>query len=253
MFLPSLSVAIITFNEERIIEKTVSAVSTWVDEVIVVDSYSTDETVNILKKFDVKLYQRKWEGYSSQKNYAISKCTGEWIFSLDADEILTVELRNEILNVINSPNNYDGFKIKRKFYINNKWIRFGGYYPDYQLRLFKKESNALFSERLVHESLQLEGKTGFLKNDIEHYAYKSFDDYVSSLGAYAKFAANEIKDRRFYLPLIRSLWTFSYRYFVRLGFLEGILGFKLAKAYSHYVYDKYKLAEELRNKSREIR
>ncbi|MBI1857898.1 MAG: glycosyltransferase family 2 protein, partial [Candidatus Melainabacteria bacterium] len=108
--MPLLSAAIITFNEERIIEKTLSAIDNWVDEIIVVDSYSTDNTLNILDMFNVKLIQRKWEGYSKQKNYVISQCTGDWILVLDADEIVTEPLKAEISKVIKKPDKKCGYK-----------------------------------------------------------------------------------------------------------------------------------------------
>lgn len=240
---PHLSVAIITYNEERIIEKTISAIDNWVDEIVVVDSFSTDNTVNILEMFSVKLYQEKWQGYAKQKNLALSKCSGDWILVLDADEIITPVLKSEILNVIKNPGKNVAFQIKRKFFIGKKWIQYGGYYPDYQLRLFKSNIGARFKEREIHESIALEGKVGYLKNPIEHYAYKDLKDYQKTLDKYAELASKEINNKSFYLPPLRAAWAFGFRYIVRLGFLEGELGFDLAKSYSNYVYKKYKLAE----------
>ena len=242
LYKPTLSVALITFNEEHIIEKTLSAIQNWVDEIVVVDSFSTDNTINILEMFPVKLYQEKWQGYSKQKNFAISKCTGDWVLVLDADEIINKTLQNEILDIIKNPGNNVGFKMKRKFFIGKRWIRYGGYYPDYQLRLFKNNAGAYFIEREVHESISLEGSLGYLKNPIEHYAYKDLKDYGENLAKYAELASKEIKDKSFYLPKVRAAWAFSFRYLVRLGFLEGKLGFDLAKYYCNYVYKKYDLA-----------
>ena len=178
---PLLSVALITFNEERIIEKTLSAIHNWVDEIIVVDSFSTDNTLNILELFNVTLYQEKWQGYSTQKNFAISKCSGDWVLVLDADEIVSKALRDEIVNVIKSPGQNVGYKVKRKLFIGKRWVRHGGYYPDYQLRLFKKDINAHFTQREVHESISLQGPIGYLNNPIEHYAYKDLKDYQNNL------------------------------------------------------------------------
>lgn len=239
---PLLSVAIITFNEERIIEKTLSAINNWVDQIVIVDSFSTDNTLNLLEMFNVTLYQEKWQGYSYQKNFAISKCAGDWILSLDADEVVNTALKNEILDSIKNPSSKVGFEIARKFFIGKRWIKYGGQYPDYQLRLFKKNTNAKFKEREVHESIVLDGKIGYLKNPLEHYAYTDLKDYKKTLKRYAILASKEIKNKSFYLPSVRALWAFVYRYFLRLGFLEGKLGFKLAKAYGEYVYEKYALA-----------
>lgn len=239
---PLLSVAIITFNEERIIEKIISAIHNWVDEIIVVDSFSTDNTATILEMFNVTLYKEKWQGYSVQKNIAISKCTGTWILVLDADELVTKPLQNEILEVIKNPAGNIGFKIQRKFFIGKRWIKYGGYYPDYQLRLFQSSTGARFTQREVHESIGLEGQTGHLKNPIEHYAYSDLNGYRNALKKYAELASKEIRDKLFYMPLLRAAWAFVFRYFFRLGFLEGGLGLELILAYSEYVCRKYKLA-----------
>ena len=238
----NLSVAIITYNEERIIEKTLSALDTWVDQIVVVDSFSTDNTPNILEMFNTTIFQKKWEGYSKQKNFAISKCTGDWILVLDADEVLSDGLKNEILATIKTPSNYQGFKVKRKFYIGKRWIRHGGYYPDYQLRLFKNNANAHYKQREVHESIEMDGEIGYLNNPLDHYAYKNINDYKKTLNKYAELASKEIKKQQFYVSFLRALWAFIYRYLFRLGFLEGKLGFDLVKAYSSYVYMKYALA-----------
>lgn len=245
---PLLSCSIITFNEERIVETTLSSIHNWVDEIVVVDSFSTDNTINILEMFNVKLYKQKWEGYSKQKNYAISKCTGDWILVLDADEVVSEQLRDEIVKVIKKPRSNIGFSIPRKFYIGRKWVRYGGYYPDYQLRLFKKNVKAEFLEREVHESISLNGKIGYLNNPLEHYAYTGINDYKKSLDEYAVLASKEIKNKTYYVPLLRAAWSFFFRYVFRLGFLEGKLGLNLAKAYSQYVFKKYQLALERRPK-----
>ena len=239
----SISVAIITLNEERIIERTINAIKDLADEIIVVDSGSTDKTIEILKKLNVKFFHQDWLGYSDQKNFAISKCSGEWILSLDADEIINASLRGEIIERIKNPNNNIGFKIARNFYIGEKLIKNGGYFPDYQLRLFKKETNARFEKRAVHESIKLEGNVGYLKNPLDHFAYTDLEHYEKSLNKYAHLAAKEIKKKKLN-PKLRAAWTFTYRYFFRLGFLDGSLGLELAKTYSGYVYKKYKLASQ---------
>ena len=244
-----LSCAIVTFNEERILEKTLSAIDKWIDEIVVVDSFSTDNTINILEIYHVKLYQEKWRGYSEQKNYALSKCTGKWILALDADEVVSPALKKEILQVLKDPGDKIGFWIPRKFYIGNKWIKYGGYFPDCQLRLFKNNMNAHFKQRQVHESIVLDGKTGCLKNSLEHYSCDDIKDYKKSLEKYAELASKEIQKKKFYVPCLRALWSFIFRYFIRLGFLEGINGFELTLAYSAYVYKKYFLARGKHNKS----
>ena len=240
---PLLSVAMITFNEERIIEKTLSAIHNWVDEIVVVDSYSTDKTIDILECFNVTLYKQKWQGYSKQKNLALSKCTGTWILVLDADEVVDNLLKKEILESIKNPSDNIGFKIKRKFFLGKRWIQYGGYYPDYQLRLFKSASGACFKPREVHESISLEGNIAYLQNPLEHYAYSNLKDYSKALDKYAELASLELKHKQYHFPFFRALWAFFLRYFLRFGFLEGRLGFQMDLAYSQYVYKKYKLAK----------
>ena len=232
----------ITFNEERIIEKTLSAIHNWVDEIVVVDSYSTDTTPEILECFNVSLYREKWQGYSKQKNLAISKCHGNWILVIDADEIVNEALRKEILENIKNPGENVGFKIKRKFFLGKRWLRYGGYYPDYQLRLFKSNFGAHFKPREVHESISLDGNIGELKNPLEHYAYPNLKAYSKALDKYAELASVELKRKKYKLPFLRALWAFVFRYIFRLGFLEGGLGFDIVKAYSGYVYRKYNLS-----------
>lgn len=239
---PLISVAVITFNEERIIEYTLNALCNWTDEIVVVDSFSTDNTLKILNIYPVKLYQREWQGYSEQKNFAVSKCTGEWVLTLDADEIVNDALHNEILAIVKNGSDFDGFKIKRKFYIGKRWVKYGGYYPDYQLRLFRNNKGAYFPAREVHESLVIEGRIGYLINPIDHYAYSNLNGYRKTLKKYSELASKEIRNKLFYIPLLRAIWAFVFRYIFRLGFLEGKLGFKLCLVYSSYVYNKYKLA-----------
>ena len=240
----SLSVAIITFNEERIIEKTLLAVKDWVNEIVVVDSFSTDSTLNILKKHNVKIFQETWRGYSKQKNLALSKCSGDWILVIDADEIVPAILRDEILDVLQKQLKYNGYRIKRKFYIGDRWIKFGGYYPDSQLRLIKNNVNAFYENRAVHESISVKGSICTLKYPLEHYAYRDLNDYKKSLKKYAQLASREIKKKKKYVPGLRATWAFILRYIFRLGLLEGRLGYFLNKAYGEYVYEKYKLASE---------
>ena len=240
---PLLSVAIITFNEERIIERTLSAIHNWVDEIVVVDSFSTDKTIDILECFNVTLYKEKWQGYSRQKNLAISKCNGSWILVLDADEVVNDTLKKEILEVIKKPGEHIGYKIKRKFFVGKRWIRYGGYYPDYQLRLFKSTSGAHFKLREVHESISLDGSIDYLQNPLEHYAYPNLKAYTKALDKYAELASKEIKNKKYYFPFLRALWAFVFRYIFRLGFLEGELGFNMVKTYSGYVYKKYQRAK----------
>lgn len=242
--MPKLSIAIIAFNEERIIGQALDSVKSISDEIIIVDSFSTDKTCEMAKSFGAKVIQEQWKGYAKQKNSALEKCTGDWILSLDADEVLTKDLREEIILAIKDPKDYQGFKIARSLFMGNKKIKWGGYYPDYQLRLVKNNIGARFLDREVHESISLDGKIGYLKSPLLHYAYESISEYQQALKKYAKLASAEISLNKANNPFLRAAWAFVYRYFFRLGFLHGDLGFQTVKAYSEYVYEKYYFAQE---------
>lgn len=236
---PTLSVALITLNEERIIGATLEAVKEISDEIIVVDSGSSDKTVKLAKSLGADVFTEDWKGFSEQKNSALGKCKSDWILSLDADEVITRELADEIVEAITSNGKVQGFKVAREFYLGNRRIRHGGYFPDYQLRLIRNGIGAEFGKRAVHESINMEGPVDHLKHPLKHFAYEDIGQYKRALKTYAKLAQKEIDSKALRFPNTRAAWAFVYRYFFRLGFLDGKLGLDLAKAYFHYVRDKY--------------
>ncbi len=242
---PTISAIVITKNEEKNIVRCLSGIS-WVDEIIVVDSESADKTVEIARKFTPHVFTRPWEGYSLQKNFALEKAKGEWILSIDSDEVVEEKLKEEILKTISSSQPYHGFSIPRKNFVGKRWIRFGGWYPDYTLRLFKK-GEGKFEKRHVHEAVTISGKKGYLKTPLLHYTYRDLQDYAQRQLHYARLAGREMqeKGKKAFLPglFFHPIYNFIRCYFLCLGFLDGYLGLRLAILSSGYVFKKYRLTK----------
>lgn len=221
-----ISVTIICKNEESNIEDCIKSVL-WADEIIVVDSFSTDRTVEIAKRYTENVYQNGWNGYAEQRNIALSKATKEWVMPLDADERCSTELREEIENIISLDNvEESGFRIPRKSFFLNKWVKNCGWYPGFQLRLFKREK-AKVTDRLVHEGYEVDGKVGFLKNDILHYTVNSISEYLVKINHYSSLQAEEKvlrKKVKFSDLFFRPIAAFIQQFFMKKGFLDGIYG-----------------------------
>lgn len=243
-----ISVLIICKNEEKTIRSCLESVK-WADEIIIIDSYSTDNTLEICKDYTDKIYKNKWEGFAKQKIFGLSKCSGEWIFSIDSDEVCPKELKEEILTKINDC--FDGYLIPRKNYFKNHRLKFGGTHPDYQLRLFKRNKVKL-NNRIVHESFIIDGNLGKLKNSIEHYPYRTFKEYLEKINNYSSLSAEEkfknSKKTNIFLIIFRPIFEFKKNYFLQLGFLDGIAGFYKALFHSlTKLYTEIKLWELYKN------
>ncbi len=206
------------------------------DELIVVDSGSTDSTLAIASKYADRVMHQDWLGYSAQKNFALGLCTQDWVLSIDADEVLTDALIAEIKTRLTKPE-AEAYRIARKLYIGSKWVRYGGYYPDYQLRLFRRTLGS-FAPRAVHESVTLlaDARVSDLKEPLEHYAYADIAELAESFMSYADLAR---KPGSVLLLPLRFIYTFIWRYVFRLGFLHGITGLQLAWIHSKYTCRKY--------------
>jgi glycosyltransferase involved in cell wall biosynthesis len=244
-----LSVTVITLNEEANIRRTLESVQ-WADEIIVLDSGSTDRTVDICREFTDKVYHQEWLGFGRQKNAAIDKATGDWVLSLDADEPVEKDLAAEIRTIMESPNSNDGYRIPRKTFFLGKWVRHGGWYPDYNLRLFRK-GKGRFEERKVHEAIRVDGTVGHTRNAILHYAYPDLTSYLSTINKYSSLAVDVMAEkgvspvRTTWLSIVfRPVFTFCLKYFFRLGFLDGKHGLVLNIFQSYYVFAKYAKAWE---------
>jgi glycosyltransferase involved in cell wall biosynthesis len=217
-----ISVIIITGNEEKNLRDCLISVN-WADEIIVVDSESTDSTVKIAKEFTDKVFIRKWDGFVPQKTYALSLAKNDWILSLDADERVTPELANEISSMNLASNKFDAYKIHRDNYFIGKKITSCGWGSDYQLRLFKK-SKIKLTDRLVHERFIVEGNVFKLKNSMTHYSYLNLKDGFKKINEYSTLEANEkyLKKRVAGISIVfKPVIAFLHHYLLKKGFADG--------------------------------
>ena len=248
-----VSVNIICKNEEQNIEDCLKSVL-WADEIIVVDGESTDKTVEIARKFTDKVYINKWEGFASQRSFALGKSTKDWVLVLDADERCSPELKDEIMAYLNSNNKiYKGFKLPRRNFFLGKWIKHGGWYPGYQFRFFRKDST-IVSDRLVHEGYVIDGEIGTMKNDILHYTVQSISEFMHKVNGYSTLQAKEKSKRRnvkFRDILLRPIASFYIQFFVRGGFRDGIHGLMVANFDVITNMLTYMKIWELQNKEKE--
>ncbi|KPL01353.1 MAG: hypothetical protein AMJ91_00300 [candidate division Zixibacteria bacterium SM23_73_3] len=236
-----ISCIIITYNESRNIRRCLKSIS-WTDEIVVVDAHSTDDTKKIVSEFTDKIYDLKWEGFGPAKEFARSQASGEWILSVDADEVVSKELREEIQRMIESCNSLDGYYIPRRSNFLGRWIRYGGWYPDFVMRLFRKDRGN-FSHRLVHEEVRVDGKSGCLKNDLLHYTDPNFDHYLEKLNRYTSLDALQLYTRGRKAKLLDILFrppiTFVKMYIFKKGFLDGTPGLILSISSAFHVFSKY--------------
>ncbi|EPG73220.1 glycosyltransferase, group 2 family protein [Leptospira fainei serovar Hurstbridge str. BUT 6] len=237
-----ISACIITLNEEDNITRCLSSLK-FVDEIIVLDSGSSDRTGELAKSFGAKIVHREFDDYVSQKNHVVSLAKNSWILSVDADEEISPKLENEIREILGGREpEEDGFLIPRLTMYMGKWVRHGGWYPNYRVRLFKK-SKGRFVGGKVHESVLLEGKKRKLKNPILHYSYQNLYDHVNFINRYSELAATEkfAKGKRTGLlfAFLKASYKSFWMYFVRCGFLDGRRGFILAIMGFYYNFLKY--------------
>ncbi len=235
-----LSAIVITHNEEADIEACLRNLE-WADETVVVDAISTDRTCEIARRFTPNVFQKAWEGYAAAREYALSRATGDWVLSIDADERVTPELRAEIEQTLRAPR-FDGYLIPRKAYFLGKWIRHCGWYPGRVMRLVRRE-RAHVTDRMVHEGLRVEGTVGTLENHILHYTYPTVRSYFARFDRYTSLAADELHldGKRPTLAdiLLRPPFQFIKMYVLKLGVLDGLQGLILCAFSSFYVLVKY--------------
>jgi len=230
-----------TLNEEVHIIDAIKSVD-FADEIIVIDSFSTDRTVELAKAENVKLLQQRFVDFSSQKNYAIEQATHNWIYVLDADERVSPQLRKEILDQVESANEFVGYYVYRTFYFIGRKLNYSGWQRDKVIRLFRKDK-CQYNGKLVHESIIAEGDIGFFKNKLEHYSYRSYDHYINKVNHYSSLKAQSLfkKGKRvtpFHI-IIKPPARFIIHYFIRLGFLDGFPGFIISVVQSYGVLTRY--------------
>jgi glycosyltransferase involved in cell wall biosynthesis len=235
-----ISAIIPTLNEEIHIADAIKSVS-FADEIIVIDSFSSDKTVEIAAKMNVKIIKRKFDDFSSQKNEAIAQAKHSWIYILDADERVTPPVEKEILEAVKSPKDFVGFYVRRTFYFSGKKVNYSGFQRDKVIRLFLKEHCNYKGH--VHEKIATKGEIGFLKNKIAHYSYRNYDHYISKLNHYAALRAKQLHDQgkkvNLFHILIKPPVRFIIHYVIRLGFLDGFTGFLVAKTQAYGVLTRY--------------
>ena len=237
-----ISACIITYNEEGNIRKCLESVK-LADELVVVDSYSTDNTVAIAKEYTQHVIQTSWPGHVAQKNNTLKYATHEWVLSLDADERISPELREEIEAELGKNTlSWDGFYMPRRTFYLQRWILHGGWQPDLGLRLFKK-SKGRWGGQDPHDRVILDGKTKRLKNPIYHYNYRDLSHQIMTIDSYSRISSAELlkEGRKFrYLDLLlRPPFRFLRDYFLKQGFRDGWPGLIIAVNTSFYVFTKY--------------
>ena len=228
-----LSVVIISKNEEKFIADAVKS-ALFADEVLVLDSGSTDGTCTVAQQLGAKVLHQDWLGFGAQKNKAVELAKNDWVFVLDSDERITPELQSEILNTLQE-STVDGYYVARLNNFFGKNIRHCGLYPDYSIRLFDR-CKGRFNDVTVHESVQIQGKIDKLKNHMIHLAFDTVEEFSNKQKKYAKLSQ---KNKSLVKAFISPIWTFLKIYIVRLGFIEGWRGFIIAKVYAQYTFWKY--------------
>lgn len=235
-----VSVVIVTKNEETNIEDALKSVAD-AEEIIVVDAFSSDGTIDVCKQYTDKVYQQQWQGFARQKQTAVDYAKGPWVLILDADERVTMGLKTEIIEKIITTD-CSGFYMPRENYFIGKWIRHSGWWPDNTLRLFKKTKGRL-EPREVHEKVVVDGKVGYLNNPLKHYTYHSVSDFMERMERYSTLAAREIRKNSgragLFSLTVKPFATFMKMYVMRTGFLDGTRGIMLAVLYSFYTFLKY--------------
>ena len=251
MGMTALSVVIITFNEERNIARCINSVKDIADEIVVVDSYSTDNTKNICKSFGVRFYEHVFEGHKEQKNWAIQLAANPFVLSLDADECLSRELLESIQELKVKGFEKPGYYMNRLTNYCGQWVRHSGWYPDRKLRLWDRSMGSWkglnpHDEFIMNQSA---GKPGFIVGDILHYSYYTKEDhykqlrYFSDLSAKSYFDAG--KKTRFWNLILNPIACFISHYIIHLGFLDGVSGWQIAKLSAYATYLKYQKLKHL--------
>ena len=227
-----LSVAITTYNEEGNIDHCFGPLKAWADEIIIVDGTSTDKTVELAKKYGAKIIITDNKPiFHINKQMAINECKGDWILQLDADEVVTDELKKEIDEVIASKDNYCAYWIPRRNLFLGRWLKKSGQFPDPVIRLFKK-GKARLPCKSVHEQMEVDGKTGTLKNPMDHYSSPTFSEYLKRSNRYTSLSAQEMIDKKLkpsFRLFLKSVWnckkTFFLIFFRHKGFVDGFAGY----------------------------
>ncbi|MBS0349617.1 MAG: glycosyltransferase family 2 protein [Proteobacteria bacterium] len=235
-----ISAIIITKNEEKNIRRCLRSLHDWIDEIVIIDSGSTDNTLKICREYTQRVFSMDWPGFGPQKNRALNLAQGTWVLSLDADEWVSLALKKEILQAI--PNlDYHGYRMPRRNMFCGRFQRFGDAAKDKVLRIFQKQFGQ-FTEDLVHEKVICDGTIGLLKNPLLHNSSRTEPEWRAQMEKYAKLAAqlryHQGKRSTFFKAVVNSGWIFFRSYCLRMGFLDGKIGFLFAKLNAKYSFQK---------------
>jgi glycosyltransferase involved in cell wall biosynthesis len=237
---PKLTVTVITRNESANILAALESVS-WADEVVVVDSHSTDDTVALARQRTGRVFVRDWPGFSAQKNFAAEQASHDWILSLDADERVTPALADEIRALLRAQPPLRGYRIPRVSFYLGKWIRSTDWYPDFQLRLYDRRVSAWAGA--VHEGVEVTGGVGRLRADLAHVPYRDISHHLQTIDRYTTLAAEQMRDRGKTVGVggvaLRPVGAFLRNYVVRGGWRDGSVGFVVSVLNSYYVFVKF--------------
>jgi glycosyltransferase involved in cell wall biosynthesis len=229
-----------TLNEEIHIEDAIKSVG-FADEIIVIDSFSTDKTIELAEKHQVKIIKRKFDDFSSQKNFAIEQAKNDWIYILDADERVTPKVELEILEAVKNPKDFVGFYVRRSFYFAGKKIKYSGWQRDKVVRLFLKKQCKY--QGVVHETIKATGELGFFKNKIDHFGYRDYNHFISKIHQYGELKSKELyaKGRTVnaYHLIIKPPFRIFTHFILRKGFLDGYAGLVLSTTQGYAVLTRY--------------
>lgn len=242
-----IAATLITLNEEANLPRALASLGVC-DEIVVVDSGSTDGTVEIAQDHGARVIRNDWPGYAAQKNLAADSATCEWVLALDADEELSPRLQQEITALRRNGPRHDAYSCPRLARYCGRWIRSSGWYPDRKVRLYQRNRGSWVGD-YVHESVQVEGETGRLEGDLHHYTCDSLSAHLQTLDRYTTLAARELDEHGRRAGLARltlsPLWAGLRSYIIQRGFLDGRQGFQIAAMAGLYVYAKYAKLREL--------
>ena len=245
---PTVSAIIVCFNEEERIKDCLESVR-WCDEIVVVDSFSTDRTPEICRRYTERFIQKEWAGYRDQKAFAHSQATKDWVLLIDSDERVTPALRDEIREFLaRDACEYSGFAVPRLVFYLARWWHRGGWYPDYDVRLFRRD-RAAWGGSDPHEKILVDGRIGRLKNPLHHFSYRNIEDHVQRINRFTSISSRELCKEgskwRLSDALLRPAGRFFRSYFLKRGFMEGFAGFYVAVTAAVYVFLKYAKLWEL--------
>ena len=247
-----LTVTVITYNESAHIAAALESV-TWADEIIVVDSGSTDGTADIARANATRVIVREWPGYSEQKNFAADQATHDWVLSMDADERVTPALADEIRRLLAGTPPAAAYRVPRVTWHLGRWIRSTDWYPDHQLRLYDR-TRARWSGAYVHEAVHVDGPVGTLTHELQHYAYRGLSDHLETIDRYTSLAARQMREAGRSAGVLQLAGhppiAFLRNYLLRGGFRDGQAGFVISAMNAYYVFLKFAKLWEIRRSER---